>query len=163
MPRGQVNKRFLAYSHPSALVFRALAMKKLIFLRTSFLFSRQKFDSLDFYCQLSEGKNGRRFPRCTTAMCVFLSLRWMYVASAFVRSSGSRLSGIFKFFSFGQQMRSIALLPGDLFTNSRLCEICSTAASRSDASAVHETTSGAIPPRNSLIHFRFFFRVLCAG
>lgn len=60
-------------------------------------------------------------------------------------------------------MRSIALLPGDLFTNSRLCEICSTAASRFDASAVHETTSGAIPLRNSLIYFRFFFRVLGAG
>lgn len=81
-------------------------------------------------------------------LCVYFSLCGGCIASAFVRSSGSRLSGIFFFFSFGQQMRSIALLPGDLFTNSRLCEICSTAvaASRFDASAVHETTSGAIPP-----------------
>ncbi len=68
------------------------------FSQNCFSFLEKKFDSLDFYCPLSEGKNGRRFPRCTTAMCVFLSLRWMYIASAFVRSSGSRLSGNFSFF-----------------------------------------------------------------
>lgn len=134
-------------------------------------FSHNFFSFLDknsihstFIVRCLRGKMGGDF-QGVPPLCVYFSLCGGCIASAFVRSSGSRLSGIFWIFFFRSANEEYSSAPWwfvheftalwNLLYRSRSLTVRRIRRPRNN---VRRYTT-----RNSLIHFRFFFRVLGAG
>ena len=154
MPRGQVANKRLG---PFAPIGSSVSCRPWrTFSQNLFSFWKRKFDSLDFYCPLSEGKWGGDFVS-KVYRCVCVSLCGGYVRVCPVERK-STLRNFFFCFFFGQQMRSIEGSSSLVicFSNSRLCEICSTAASRFGASAFRKTKQIRLPGISNPLSFFFF-------
>ncbi len=98
MPRGQVNKRFFSLFAPIGSCVSCAGHEETYFSQNFFSFFLDK-NSIHstFIVRCLRGKMGGDF-QGVPPLCVYFSLCGGCIASAFVRSSGSRLSGIFLFF-----------------------------------------------------------------
>lgn len=98
VPRGQVNKRFFSLFAPIGSCVSCAGHEETYFSQNFFSFFLDK-NSIHstFIVRCLRGKMGGDF-QGVPPLCVYFSLCGGCIASAFVRSSGSRLSGIFLFF-----------------------------------------------------------------